>query len=94
MFIRAIELGIKAAQYSIGIGSGSRVSTGEVASLRRLPAGSVIFDVGANVGQFASLVGSTVKAPRLYCFEPAKAAFDALKPQYPMGAALKSRHWR
>lgn len=70
---------IAAAQYFIGIGSGSHVSKGEFRSLARLPENPVIFDVGANVGQFAKLVRSTLKGDcKLYCFEPSRHAFAVL----------------
>ena len=60
----------------LGIGTASTVDSGEMASIRTCGPGAVVFDVGANVGQFANLVQSVLKPPyRLYCFEPSKEAF-------------------
>lgn len=38
----------------------------------------IIFDVGANVGEYSSLILSRVPAARLYCFEPAQTTFKKL----------------
>ena len=64
----------------LGIGTASAVDSGELASIRTCGPGAVVFDVGANAGQFANLVQSVLKPPyTLYCFEPSKEAFLQLK---------------
>jgi FkbM family methyltransferase len=40
---------------------------------------SVVFDVGANVGQTADRFGIAFPDARLYCFEPASGTFDTLR---------------
>ncbi|SDY43768.1 methyltransferase, FkbM family/amino acid adenylation domain-containing protein [Micromonospora pattaloongensis] len=44
-----------------------------------LPAGAVVFDVGANIGMFSLFVASLVADARLYAFEPVTPVFDALR---------------
>lgn len=39
---------------------------------------SVVFDVGANVGQSADKFGNAFPDAQLYCFEPASGTFDTL----------------
>ena len=54
---KALAWVVKAANYFQGIGSGSSVETsGELAILDRLGAKAVVFDVGANKGDFARVV--------------------------------------
>lgn len=67
--------------YLRGMGSGSSHHNlcGQVAFLRRLPDNAVIFDVGANIGQFAELVLKSAKHVQLHSFEPSQKAFDQLK---------------
>ncbi len=77
---RAAGFAVKAIQYVMGIGSGSRVGiSGEIASITRCKDNPIIFDVGANVGQFAELVRGKLKDFRLYCFEPGIEAYKALE---------------
>ena len=75
-----LEFCVKAAHYLMDIGSGSRVSNGERISLKSLPANPVIFDVGANIGQYVRLLRDVLgEQPfRLYCFEPSRTAYGAL----------------
>lgn len=40
---------------------------------------SVVFDVGANVGQSADKFGNAFPDAQLYCFEPASGTFDTLR---------------
>jgi FkbM family methyltransferase len=44
-----------------------------------LPAGSTVFDVGANVGLFTLFVHLNCEDARLFAFEPAPAVFDLLR---------------
>lgn len=68
-----------------GIGSGSGVaSSGEVEALERVRAtlgdSAVVFDVGANVGDYATQILSVFsgKNIELHCFEPSAATFAML----------------
>ncbi len=77
------------ANYFMGIGSGARTgSSGEVGVLRRLAQYGnppyVIFDVGANKGQFLDLVIRETNAAltETHCFEPAKVAYAALQESF------------
>jgi FkbM family methyltransferase len=81
---RPMQVGLQAlvrlSHALMGIGTGSQPIAGERASLKHCGPNCTIFDVGANKGQFASLVQAYVKRPfRLYCFEPSKHAFADLR---------------
>lgn len=57
---------------------------GEVRALRRLlPDAKVIFDVGANVGQWASAARLLAPNAEIHCFEPDKTAFRRLSKAVP-----------
>ena len=61
------------------MGSGSNVATsGEVDVLSFLPESPLIFDVGANRGEFAKLVYTRRPKANLHCFEPSSHAFALL----------------
>lgn len=71
-------------------GGGSRAcDSGEATVLRYLARGSsgratspIVFDVGANVGQYArEVLGAFEGNVRLYCFEPSPVAFSTLQSQ-------------
>jgi FkbM family methyltransferase len=67
------------ANYLRGMGSGSHVaSSGETAVFSFLPRNPVIFDVGANQGDFARAVSSAIPNAHLHCFEPSKKTFELL----------------
>lgn len=77
------------ANYFMGIGSGAHTeSSGEAGVLHRLAQYGnppyVIFDVGANKGQFLDLVTSETNATltEIHCFEPAMAAYAALQKSF------------
>lgn len=77
------------ANYLMGIGAGAQASSsGEVGILRKLQrnndASLVIFDVGANKGQFLRLALQETKSEltEIHCFEPSKVAFEALNAAY------------
>ena len=77
------------ANYFMGIGSGTHTdSSGEVGVLHRLAQYGnppyVIFDVGANKGQFLGLVKSETNTAltEIHCFEPAMAAYAALQKSF------------
>lgn len=78
-----------AANYLMGIGAGAQtLSSGEVGVLRKLQRHNkgpcVIFDVGANKGQFLRLAlqEAQPELTQIHCFEPSKAAFEALNAAY------------
>lgn len=69
--------------HKLGFGIGSHpLQSGEayVASIleRHLPRNAVIFDVGANVGQYAEMIATFFPAAEVFCFEPSPTAFEAL----------------
>jgi FkbM family methyltransferase len=76
------------ANYFMGIGAGANTaSSGEVVILRRLKrsgnAPIVIFDVGANKGQFLKLALDNTDnlETQIHCFEPSQFAFSVLSKQ-------------
>jgi len=76
------------ANYFMGIGAGANTaSSGEVFILRRLKCTAntpiIIFDVGANKGQFLKLAleNSDHLETQIHCFEPSKFAFSILSKQ-------------
>lgn len=66
----------------MNIGYGGAVDETERFAIRevckRLPPESVIFDVGANVGDYAAAVLEFASPVHLFCFEPSNAAFRKL----------------
>ena len=77
------------ANYLMGIGSGAHTeSSGEVGALHRFAqygtSPFVIFDVGANKGQFLELVIRETNAAltEIHCFEPAKATYAVLQQSF------------
>jgi len=82
-----LERVAEAAEGMMGVGMGSRPETsGEAAFLRKLREGKpreeqlCVFDVGANEGQFLTLVERELAGylSAVHAFEPGRAAFDAL----------------
>jgi FkbM family methyltransferase len=74
---------LKLINYLRGVGAGDIVHlSGErdiVFDLNKVDHKIIVFDVGANVGQFASMVESSLKKSyMLYSFEPSNKSFDAL----------------
>jgi FkbM family methyltransferase len=78
--------GVRLADYLMGVGAGSSVSaSGEESVLRRIGGLSesgelVIFDVGANHGQFLQMSAKALagRPCQMHCFEPSKAAYALL----------------
>lgn len=77
---------IRKCDFLLGIGSGGMVeNSGEREALQKvlskLPDTITVFDVGANKGQYASLLTETSKDKELsiHCFEPSKTAFSTLE---------------
>jgi FkbM family methyltransferase len=54
------------------------VTSGEALVVARLPRSPIVFDVGANVGEYARLVLAIRPDARISCFEPSRAAFTEL----------------
>jgi FkbM family methyltransferase len=64
-------------------GGGAAEDSGENNALNfvKIPTGekAIIFDVGANQGQYARLLGNKFKEAQIFSFEPAKISFDIMK---------------
>lgn len=81
---RLLEYSVFVCQYFQGIGSGTSVGdSGEQAVMARLLESGrspVIFDAGANKGQFLQLVLDAVggRTAAIHCFEPSGSAFAEL----------------
>ena len=73
----------RAALHSMGVDNFEPKQRDEQSFLRklagRLPPDPVIFDVGANVGQYARMVRKAMPGGRIFSFEPGPAAFERLK---------------
>lgn len=83
-----LEYNVKFTHYLMGIGAGTRVATsGEMSLVHHInsyPASEgplCVFDVGANVGQFAGLVRGNCDMSRItiHSFEPSSAAYEQLQ---------------
>jgi FkbM family methyltransferase len=77
------------SQFLMGIGAGSDVDgSGEAAVFRRLPCPTVepmvVFDIGANMGQFLALAKQQLKEQKavFHCFEPGATGYAALQSQH------------
>lgn len=87
---RLLEWNLFASQYFMGIGPGGGVkSSGESAIIQRLwrcvnKAPLCVFDVGANKGQFLSLVteGLRGREYRIHAFEPSRYTFGLLQQNF------------
>ena len=82
---KGLEFTVRACQYLMGIGAGSRVAeSGEASAFRvlknRFKPPYCIFDVGANKGQFLqmTLANIPVQDLTIHCFEPGHATFTEL----------------
>lgn len=79
-----LECTVERLEYFMGIGAGSDVvSSGEKVAFSKVISNSpVIFDVGANKGQFASEVLAFFKMQnkpiKVYSFEPSKSTYEEL----------------
>ncbi|MEZ6066346.1 MAG: FkbM family methyltransferase [Planctomycetaceae bacterium] len=83
---RALEYNVRFSQYLMGVGAGTKVhSSGELGLVRLLqswPSRPLrVFDVGANVGQFAGLLRENFQQRdiELHSFEPGAEAFAQLQ---------------
>jgi FkbM family methyltransferase len=76
---RFLDFTLRVNLWLMGMGAGADpVSSGEAALARRLR-GPVVLDVGANTGQFATVMLRERPDLELHCFEPGAAAFAALQ---------------
>ena len=77
-----------------GDNNSNPMANGENAFLRNISSGlgdGVVFDVGANVGDWASFVLAVNPKINLYCFEPSKATYDQLaQRQWPRNVRLNN----
>ena len=85
LFQTVLEKNIKISQYFMGIGAGSNVSASgekQVVNLIKKNCTSpyMIFDVGANKGQFLKMLTDSLQEDRfcVHCFEPGKVTFSIL----------------
>lgn len=82
--LKAINSNLLAhAHVQIGVGHNTYVSGEEavvhkflVEILDRKP--QVIFDIGANIGEYAKLLATHFKSAKIYCFEPVPANYEQL----------------
>jgi len=75
-----------------GMGSGSSHHlSGQTEYLRRLPKNAVVFDVGANIGQFAEIALKNCQHVQLHSFEPSSTAFDLLERNIASSAVRLNR---
>lgn len=88
------------SNYLMGVGAGAQASaSGESGALRNilLSAGEapVIFDVGANRGQFLRLVldETSLISPQIHCFEPSKDAFACLAAEFQKYGNVRLNHF-
>jgi hypothetical protein len=59
-------------------------SNGELRFMRSvLPDCTVVFDVGANIGDWAAMAASINPSATLHCFEPSKPTFQRLQERVP-----------
>jgi len=82
---KVLEYNVKVSHYLMGVGCGTKVHTsGEMALVRLVDETHNrpcrVFDVGANVGQFAGLITGNCRTAELeiHSFEPSRQAFDQL----------------
>ncbi len=83
-----LEFVMRFSQFLMGIGSGGELyKSGEKTVFnvlkRKISAPYVIFDVGANRGQYLALIQSFIPITdcNIYCFEPSESAFKLLKQE-------------
>ncbi|NHI94804.1 MAG: FkbM family methyltransferase [Candidatus Lokiarchaeota archaeon] len=69
-----------------GENNSNMVNNGELRLLKRiLPKLKVIFDIGANIGDWTKIALTIKKDLNIYCFEPSKATFNSLiKNNFPV----------
>jgi|LSQX01.1.fsa_nt_gb FkbM family methyltransferase len=90
---------IRQLQYLQGIGAGAPTGrSGERVLIEKLLSGHsnklVIFDVGANVGQFSNLLLDALgqQPLEIHAFEPSQLAFDALRASFETCPQVRLNH--
>ena len=76
-FFRALHR-LAIAGLNMGASADLPSSSGELTVINGLPPAPIVFDVGANVGDYASLVLAARPDARIWCFEPSAVAFERL----------------
>ena len=66
------------AGMNMGAAADHPSTSGEWVVMKHLPRSPVIFDVGANIGEYATMVLKARPDARLWCFEPSKVAYSEL----------------
>lgn len=66
------------AGLNLGSPADTPKTSGELAVIDTLPTAPVVFDVGANLGAYATLVLGARPDARIWCFEPSAHAFERL----------------
>jgi len=91
---------VKTCQWLMGIGAGGHVEdSGERSVVRKLVAKNrrdlVVFDVGANQGQFLNLVVSRLgeRLAAVHSFEPARTTFETLRRNAPEMPCVHLNHF-
>jgi FkbM family methyltransferase len=75
---RFLDISLRVNLWLMGIGAGADPgSSGEAALIARLR-GTCVLDVGANKGQFATMMLAARGELQVHCFEPGAAAFQVL----------------
>jgi len=89
VFPRLLRVFIHVINLSLGLGYGAISKKSEVGAARKLLAqkvkeGSqvVVFDVGANVGDYTEQILKQIPNARVYAFEPSSAAFKILAARF------------
>lgn len=82
-FEKLRDLSLKSLNY----GNSDMANNGETWFVRHLadalPRRPVIFDVGANAGDYAAVVIAALDDPVIHCFEPSQTAFGLLQERFP-----------
>lgn len=94
-----LEYNVRFSHYLMGIGAGTRVHTsGEMSLVKYLNQCSatptMVFDVGANIGQFCGLISGHCDVSRMeiHSFEPNAEAFRVLRERTQDCASIRCNH--
>ena len=84
-FLHTISLqGMNVGMGSLVESSGEQYVITYIKNAHGVDLSLIIFDVGANIGDFSSEVQNIIgPSAILYCFEPKKSTFDSLRRRFP-----------